>query len=102
MCVGGVGQWGSFLAEMLRGRQVNLEARVIEEAECGLGLATSVRSVKLPAFRSVHGTAIVWATCHRHSWLEASLTDEARNARSVAGGCRRECGAQEGAWGSWA
>lgn len=56
--MGGVGQWGSFLAEMLGGRQVNLEARVIEEAECGLGLATSVKSVKLPALRSVHSTAV--------------------------------------------
>lgn len=44
----------------------------------------------------------VWAACHRHSWLEASLTNEARNARSVVEGCRRERGAQEGAWGSQA
>lgn len=33
-------------------------ARVIEGAECGLGLAKSVKSVKLPAFRSVHSMAV--------------------------------------------
>lgn len=55
MRVGGVGQCGSFLAEKLAGRQVNLKARVTEGAECALELA---KSIKLPAFRSVHSMAV--------------------------------------------
>lgn len=55
------GEWGNggaFWQKCWWGRQVNLEARVIEGADCGLGLAKSVKSVKLPAFRTVHSMAV--------------------------------------------